>query len=197
MSAPPRILARRVLSDAFFRLEQVTVEQERHDGTRQVIEREVYHNGPGAAVLPIDRARGTILLVRQMRVGALVNGDAPMLLEACAGIVDAGDTPETTARKEAAQELGVRIRDPVPIGSVYPSPGASAETIALFLAAYDETDRIGPGGGIRAEGEEIGIVEMALAEADGLARRGGIRDAKTIILLAAALRGPDGTSTPQ
>ncbi len=186
---PPRILARRILSDAFFRLEQVSVEQERHDGTRQVIEREVYHNGPGAAVLPVDRARGTILLVRQMRVPALVNGDPPFLLEACAGIVDAGDTPETTARKEAEQELGVRIRDLVPLGSVYPSPGASAETVALFLASYGEADRTGGGGGLRDDGEEIGVVEMTLAEADALARQGGIRDAKTIILLAAAGRG--------
>ncbi len=188
MSAPPRILSRRVLSDAFFRLEQLTVEQERRDGTRQVIEREVYRNGPGAAVLPIDRARGTILLVRQMRVGALVNGDPPMLLEACAGIVEADDMPEATARKEAEQELGVRVRDLVAIGSIYPSPGASAETIALFLAAYDERDRIGDGGGLRAEGEEIGVVETTLAEAEALARQGGIRDAKTIILLAASAR---------
>ena len=190
--SPPRILARRILSDAFFRLEQVSVEQERHDGTRQVIEREVYHNGPGAAVLPVDRARGTILLVRQMRVPALVNGDAPFLLEACAGIVDAGDTPETTARKEAEQELGVRIRDLVPLGSVYPSPGASAETVALFLASYGQADRTGGGGGLRAEGEEIGVVEMTLAEADALVRQGGIRDAKTIILLAAILRAAIG-----
>ena len=188
MSAPPRILDRRVLSDEFFRLEQVTLEQELQDGSRQVVKREVYHNGPGAAVLPVDHARGTILLVRQLRVPALVNGDPPFLLEACAGIVDEGDTPETTARKEAAQELGVRIRDLVPLGSVYPRPGASAETIALFLASYDESDRTGAGGGLRAEGEEIGIVELTLAEADTLVRGGRIRDAKTIILITAAAR---------
>ncbi len=184
--APPRIVGRRVLSDAFFRLEQVTIEHAKRDGTRQALEREVYHNGPGAAVLPVDTGRGTVLLVRQLRVPALVNGDPPLLLEACAGIIDGAETPEATVMREAQEELGVRVHDLRRIATVYPSPGASAEKVVLFVAAYSGADRTGQGGGLEDEGEDIGVVEMTLARASTLARDGLIVDAKTLMLITAA-----------
>jgi len=67
------IQTRQTLSLNWFTLEKVTFDQTRDDGSRQTLEREVYHNGPGAAVLPIDRERGTVLLVRQLRIPAYVN----------------------------------------------------------------------------------------------------------------------------
>src|SRR3978361_404605 len=101
-----RIRARETLSESWFRLERVTFEQRRRDGSYQTLDREVYHNGPGAAVLPIDRTRGMVLLVRQIRIPAQVNGDDPMMIELCAGMIDAGDRPIDTVRKEAVQEMG-------------------------------------------------------------------------------------------
>jgi len=64
-----------------------------------------------------------------------------------------------------------------------PSPGASAEKLHLFLAEYDPSERIGPGGGLREEGEEIEILELPLARAWAMMEAGQIMDAKTVLLL--------------
>ena len=178
-----QIRSRTVLSDNWYRLEEVTFEQTRRDGSRQTLKREVYHNGPGAAVLPIDRARGTVLLVRQFRIPAFVNGDAAMLIELCAGMVEDGHDPAETVREEAEQEMGVRLRATRKVFALYTSPGASAEKLHLFVADYGPGDIVGKGGGVRGEGEEIETLELTLARAWEMVVAGEIVDAKTVLLL--------------
>jgi nudix-type nucleoside diphosphatase (YffH/AdpP family) len=177
------IRGRETLSANWFTLEKVTFDQRRHGGSQQTLEREVYHNGPGAAVLPIDAARGTVLLVRQLRIPAYVNGDGPMLIEACAGMVEKGKDPAETVRAEAQQEMGFRLHDLRKVFELYPSPGASAEKLHLFLASYAPGDRIGTGGGLVGEGEQIELLEMPLSQAWEMVETGQIIDAKTVILL--------------
>jgi ADP-ribose pyrophosphatase len=181
-----RIHKRETLSANWYKLEKITFEQQRKDGSRQTLEREVYHNGPGAAVLPIDRNRGTVLLVRQLRIPAYVNGDGPMLIEACAGMVEKGSDPARTVRDEAEQEMGFRLRGVTKVLEVYASPGASAEKLHLFLADYTPDDRMGDGGGLAGEGEQIEVIEMPLTQAWEMARDGRIMDAKTVLLLQQA-----------
>ena len=178
-----RICRREVLSDNWYKLERITYEQTGTDGQRQTQEREVYHNGPGAAVLPIDRVRGTVLLVRQLRIPATVNGDGPMLIEACAGLVDDGDDPTETVRKEAEQEMGYCLHGIRKLFTLYMSPGASAEKLHLFTAEYGPDDKVGAGGGKADEGENIDILELPLASAWEMVRAGKIVDAKTVLLL--------------
>ncbi len=134
-------------------------------------------------MLPIDRARGTVLLVRQLRIPALVNGDGPMLVEACAGMVDGGDDPVETVRKEAEQEMGYRLRSIRELFTLYMSPGASAEKLHLFAADYDPGDKVGAGGGEAGEGERIDVLELPLARAWDMVTSGEIIDAKTVLLL--------------
>src|ERR1700733_10276212 len=122
---PVRIRERKPLTENWFKLERVSFDLRRADGSQQTLAREVYHNGPGAAVLPIDRSRGMVLLVRQMRIAAYVNWDDPFLIELCAGMVDTGDEPGETVRKEAHQELGYRLRNIAKVFGLYMSPGAS------------------------------------------------------------------------
>ncbi|HJS83853.1 MAG TPA: NUDIX domain-containing protein [Acetobacteraceae bacterium] len=186
MSDPTRdvqIRGRTVLSDNWFKLEEITFEQTRRDGARQTLKREVYYNGPGAAVLPIDQARATVLLVRQLRIPAFVNGDGAMLIELCAGLVEDGHDPADTVRKEAEQEMGVRLRNLRKVYSLYTSPGASAEKLHLFVADYGPDDVVGKGGGVRGEGEEIETLELPIARAWEMVTAGEIVDAKTVLLL--------------
>lgn len=187
------VTERVVLSDAFRRLERIGFRQQ--DGVTQQLEREVYHNGPGAAVLPIDRARGTVLLVRQLRIAAHLNGDPAYMTELCAGIVDDGDAPEETVRKEAEQELGYRLRDISPALTLYMNPGSTTEKVHLFLAGYAAGDRIAAGGGLEEEGERIRVLETGFEEALAMIGRGAINDAKTVALLQyAALNAPRGSA---
>lgn len=183
MNRQARILGRETLSESWFKLERVTYEITRAGGERQTLRREVYHNGPGAAVLPVDRARGTVLLVRQLRIPACVNGDDPLLVELCAGMIEAGDDPADTVRKEAEQELGYRLHGIRKAFELYMSPGASAEKLHLFLAEYGEDGHVNRGGGLREEGEEIEVLELPLSRAWEMVGAGQIVDAKTVLLL--------------
>lgn len=171
------------LADNWRKLRKYRFRFRRRDGTSQMLEREVYSNGPGVAVLPFDRERGTVLLTRQFRLPARLNGDPPRLIEVIAGVVDQGDDPATTAHKEAQQETGCGLRNLRKLFELYTSPGATAEKLHLFLAEYSPRDRTGQGGGLREEGEEIEILEVPLAEAWAMVRRGEIMDAKTVLLL--------------
>ena len=181
--SPIRIQARRILSDGRFRLETVRFEQTAVDGSRETLDREVYHSGTGAAVLPVNREAGTVLLVRQLRIPALLRGGEATLLEACAGMVDEGDEPLDTVRKEAEQEMGYRLHDVRKVCEVYTSPGACTELLHLFTGRFTPADRTGAGGGVPAEGERITLLELPLAEALEMVADGRIRDAKTVILL--------------
>lgn len=171
------------LSDARYRLSRVRFTYRRKDGTAQDLVREVYDNGIGAAVLPFDPRRGTVLLVRQFRLPARLTGAPGWILEALAGTVEEGQTPAATARAEALQEAGCRLHGLREAFVVYASPGVCTERMHLFTAEYAEADRTGPGGGLREEGEEIEVLEVPLEEAWERVRRGGIADAKTVLLL--------------
>jgi len=175
-----RIENREILSENWFKLEKVTFRQGK---TERTLDREVYHVSPGAAVLPVDRARRVVLLVRQLRISAAINGDTPFLIELCAGMVDGGDEPADTARKEAEQELGYRLHELREVLALYMSPGATAEKLHLFIAGYGPQDRISSGGGLEEEGEQIRVLEVSFERAWEMIESRQIVDAKTVLML--------------
>ena len=155
----------------------------RLDGARQELKREVFGIGGCVAVLPYDPRRSTVLLTRQFRFPAHVNGDAPRMIEACAGIVEGDDDPPSAVRKEAQQEMGCALRNLRKVFTLYTSPGATTEKLHFFAAEYDPGERSGDGGGLQEEGEDIEVLELPLTEAVAMIEAGQIIDAKTIILL--------------
>ncbi|MBN8997347.1 MAG: NUDIX domain-containing protein [Rhizobiales bacterium] len=185
MSSNATIRSTEILADNWAKLKRVTFDLVRRDGRKSTVVREVYEYGDGAAVLPYDASRGTILLARQFRVAAELHGGNGFLLEACAGLLD-GDTPEACALREAEEELGCRIRDLKRLATAYAAPGAIAERLSLFTARYSRADRISTGGGLEGEGEDIEVVEMPLARAFAAIGK-DIIDMKTILLLYALM----------
>lgn len=177
------VLRKRRLLDDFIAVDEVTVRHERADGTMTgPLRRLSVERGDGAAVLLRRRRRGTVLLVRQFRCPVLAHGNA-WLLEAVAGKVDAGETPEAAARREIEEETGYRVGGLTAIGWFYPSPGGSSERIYLFCAELGDAPPEAAGGGVPSEHEEIEVVELTLAEAWSAVAAGEIADAKTIISL--------------
>src|SRR5205814_7463611 len=153
--------------------------------------REVEDHGNSVAVLPFDPQRRTVLLVRQFRFAAYLNGHDGWLVEACAGMIDAGETAEQAVVREAREELGVALRDVRRLRDIFLSPGASKERATLFAARYSPSDRVADGGGAD-ESEQVEIIEMPIEEAARAAADGSIVDAKTIILIQAALLAGPG-----
>lgn len=159
------------------------------DGDEMI--REVLVSPPAAAVLPYDEARRMIVLVRQLRVPVLQAGGPPEILEAIAGIVDPGETPEASIRREAMEEAGLRLNALESLGAAWASPGYSTERIHLFLAPYSPADRTGRGGGLVEEHEHIAVREIATADLRSMLERNALSDLKTFALAQAlALRRP-------
>lgn len=178
-----RILDVEVLSDNWYVLRKATFDQRSRDGTWSRQQREAYDRGDGVTILMVDWQRRTVLLTRQFRLPAYLN-DHPdgMLIEAPAGLLD-GDEAAVAICREAEEETGYRVSDPVRIFNPFMSPGSVTERVAFFVATYSHADRIHGGGGLAHEGEDIDVVEMGLDEAYASIRSGGIEDGKTIMLL--------------
>ena len=155
---------------------KVTYDYVAADGATVTRTREVYEQGDSACVLPIDKARGMVLLARQLRLPAWLNGHSAPLLEACAGRLD-GEDPESCIRREAMEELGYRLRELRIVFTAFSSPGFLTEKMSCFLAAYSPADKAGKGGGLADEGEHVEVVEMELDAAYRLIATGGIATA--------------------
>ncbi|WP_321920818.1 NUDIX domain-containing protein [Burkholderia sp. BCC1998] len=187
-----RIVDTTVLSDDWYVLKKVTFDFLRRDGTWQRLSRETYDRGNGATILLRNAATGDVLLTRQFRMPAFVNGHDGMLLEAAAGLLDDA-TPDARIRAEAEEETGYRVRGVRKVFEAFMSPGSVTEKLHFFVGEYDASLRTGDGGGIVEEGEDLEVVEMPLHAALDAVERGEIVDAKTIMLLQyVALREPAG-----
>ena len=184
MSLADRIRIRdvRLLSDNWYILKTTTFDWRRGDGAWQTVSRETYDRGNGATLLPYNLAARTVLLIRQFRYPAYVNGHDDLLIEAAAGLLD-GATPEVRIRAEVEEETGYRLAEVRKVFECFMSPGSVTERLHFFVAAYDPAMRVGEGGGIEAEGEEIIVLELGLDEALAMVAAGEIVDAKTILLL--------------
>jgi len=181
MAKAARVIGETLLSRGRFDLTRTEIEVIEDDGSTRTLAHEVYRHGLAAAVLLYDPKRGVVTLVKQFRAGAYLSDGALATIEACAGMLD-GDEPEICAVREALEETGIVIREPVHAFDAYMSPGGMTEKIACFVAPYGEADRAGKGGGVDDD-EHIEVLEIPFAEAFAMIERGAIADAKTIALL--------------
>ena len=177
-----RILATEILFDGWAVLKRVTFDYLRRDGREERLVRLAADHGDSAAVLPYDPDRGVILLMRQFRVPAYLNGHPEAMLEVCAGRLD-GDAPEVCAEREGMEELGYRLSKVELAFTAFVSPAFDVEKTNGFIARYGPADRVNAGGGLVEEGEDIEVIEMPFAEAFAGIAAGTVIDAKTIMLL--------------
>jgi nudix-type nucleoside diphosphatase (YffH/AdpP family) len=172
----------RLLSDNHYTLKATTFEWRRANGEWQTQARESYDRGNAATLLPYNLAQRTVVLVRQFRYPAYVNGYDDLLIEAAAGMLD-NETPEIRIRAEVEEETGYRLAEVRKIFEAFMSPGAVTEKIHFFVAEYESDMRIGRGGGLASEGEDIEVLELPVDQALAMIGDGRIVDAKTIMLL--------------
>jgi len=184
MSLADRIRIRdvRTLSDDWFVLKKTTFDWRRADGTWQTVSRETYDRGNGATLLPFDPVRRTVLLTRQFRYPAYVNGHDGLLVETAAGLLD-GENPEMRIRLEVEEELGLSLRDVREVFACFMSPGSVTERLHFFVGRYDASMRTGAGGGTFDEGEDIEVIEPSIEEALQMIDDRRICDGKTVMLL--------------
>jgi len=171
-----------VLSDNWYVLRKTTYDYLGRNGQWRELTRENYDRGNGATILLYSKAKQTVVLTRQFRFPAFVNGYDELLIETCAGLLD-NDDPHTCIRKETQEETGYIIQDVRKVFEAFMSPGSVTERLHFFVGEYFDEDRKHEGGGLEEEGEEIEVLEMSLDQALGMIETGEICDAKTIMLL--------------
>ena len=172
-----------LLSDNWYLLNKVTFDFLRKDGVWITQKREVYDRGNGAGILLYNREQKTIILTRQFRLPAYLNGnETGMMVEVCAGLLDQ-DHPEQCIIRETEEETGYRLKSVQKIMETFMSPGAVTEILHLYVGEYDASMKVNDGGGLEHEQEEIEVIEMPFEEAYNRIATGEIKDAKTILLL--------------
>ncbi len=177
--------------DGYF---QLNIFQLRHrlfkGGWSEPLTREIFERGHAVAVLPYDPVRDEVLLIEQFRPGAHIamsetwfEGDtSPWLLEAVAGIIEDGESPDDVAYREALEETGTPITDLIPISHYLATPGGSSESVFCYIGRVDTGDIKGVHG-VDHEGEDIRPFTVSLADAYGGIESGRVNNAMTIIAL--------------
>ena len=178
-----KILKTEVLSDNWYVLRKITYEYFKKDGTKQTQSREAYDRGNGATILLYNKVQKTVILTRQFRLPTFVNGnESGMLIEACAGLLDK-DNAEDCIKRETEEETGYKISSVQKIYEAYMSPGSVTEILYFFIAEYSKEMKVGEGGGVEHEGENIEVLEIEIEQALRMIDNGEIKDGKTIMLL--------------
>ena len=132
----------------------------------------------GGVVVIAQPAPDRIVLVRQHRHA--VDAD---LWEVPAGMIERGEPPAVTAERELIEETGYRAERVRYLWSIYTTPGFCQERIYFFVAEGLSLGEAAP-----EDDEEFEIRTWSLEEAWALVERDELRDAKTQIALAWALR---------
>jgi nudix-type nucleoside diphosphatase (YffH/AdpP family) len=174
---------REILSDQWYKLYRYNYDYQKEDGTWESQQREVYDRGNGAAILLYNKVRQTVILTRQFRMPTFVNeNETGMLIEVCAGLLDDKD-PVSCIIKEVEEETGFRVPKVQKVFEAYMSPGAVTERLHFFVAAYEDSMKVGSGGGAEGESENIEVLELPFVKAMEMIQNGQIIDAKSILLL--------------
>ena len=148
----------------------------------QTTQRDIEDHGEAAVVLPYDPERRMAMLIRQFRTPPFYAAGDDIILEAPAGRLDT-EAPETCARREVLEEIGLRLGELERVARVWTMPALSTERAWLYLARYCGADRIEAGGGVADEHEEITVVEMPLIELAAMADAGTLSELKLLLLV--------------
>ena len=181
---------RETLYQGFFRLERLRLRHRRFaGGWTPWVERELLMRQPAVAVLPYDPDRHAVVLIVELRVGALEGTapksdrpQSPWLIEMIAGLREPGEAPEVAARREAAEEAGIVLGQIEPLYGYFPSAGGTNEWLQLFCARVD-TSAVGGVHGVDGEGEDIRVRVVSVEQANQWLAEGTICNAASIIAL--------------
>jgi nudix-type nucleoside diphosphatase (YffH/AdpP family) len=172
-----------LLSDNWYTLNKVTFDYKMDSDDSEAQVREVYDRGNGAVILLYNKAKKTVVLTRQFRLPTYLNGNTSgMVIEACAGLLDA-ENPEECIIRETEEETGYRLTSVKKVFQSYMSPGSVTEILHFFIGEYHPNMKVSEGGGLAEEHENIEVLEYPFNEAYQMITSGEIIDAKTIMLL--------------
>ena len=175
------ITDRRRAYDGFFRMDVLTLRHRRFRGDwSEEMTRELFVRGPAVVLVPWDPERDELVMIEQFRVGSLEYGPSPWQFEFVAGMVEAGETPEAVARREALEEAGLEVAEIEPVHRYQVSPGGNSEEIIVLCGRVDASGAEGVHG-LEAEHEDIRVHRVRFADAERALAAGELRNAASIV----------------
>jgi ADP-ribose pyrophosphatase len=176
------VVSKQTVFKGFFEMVQFRFKHKRFEGGwSALIDREMFVRGDAAAMLPYDPITDQVVLIEQIRVGALEHSH-PWQIEIVAGIVDKQESIEELVCREAVEEAGVAVKQLVPITRYYPSSGGCNERISVFVGHVDATQASGVHG-LESEGEDIRVSVVSRERAYQMVESGEIENGASIIAL--------------
>ncbi|MCJ2378027.1 ADP-ribose diphosphatase [Vibrio sp. ZSDZ34] len=176
------VLSKETVFKGFFQMVKYRFEHRLFKGGwSRPVDREMLERGHAAALLPYDPQSDDVVLIEQIRVGALEHAQ-PWQIEIVAGIVDKEESVEQLVRREAMEEAGVEVGQIAPITSYYPSAGGCSEKIDVFVGSVDATTAAGIHG-LSSENEDIRVMVVSREQAYQMVLDGKIENGASIIAL--------------
>jgi ADP-ribose pyrophosphatase len=170
--------------DGFFKVNEVSLKHTLYKGGwSDILSREVFERGNCVAVLLYDPQRDEVVIIEQIRAGALKLGaEQAWLLEIVAGAIEEGETAEEVAYRESVEEAGCDIEELIKVMDFFTSPGGTSELLTLFCGKVD-TSNVGGIHGLAHEHEDILVKTISFDEAYQLLETGKIISAISIIAI--------------
>lgn len=177
------IIDKTTVFQGFFRLDRYNLRHKLFNGGwSEPMQREIFERGHAVVVLPYNAQTDELVLIEQFRLGAMPTSQSPWLLEAIAGMIDPGETPQQVAKREAEEEAGLTITELWPMLSYLSSPGGTTERIQLYLGRLTAPVQAGIFG-LMQEHEDIKVHVLAREQAMQLLSEQKIDNAASIIAL--------------
>lgn len=134
------IIEHEIVYSGFFRMEKFRLKHTLFaGGWSNEISREVFSRGCGVAVILYDPHTDQVVLIEQIRAGALIIPHRAWLVEIVAGGVEPGETAVEVAHRETLEETGCKLEALHFINEFYTTPGGVSERISLFCGKVDST----------------------------------------------------------
>lgn len=169
-----------IVYEGFMLLKKIKVTVDTYENSVVTKDVEVIDRGNSVAVLVKEKTTNTFLFTEQFRLPTTFSGTKGWILELPAGVIDEGESEEQAAKRELLEELGYKVDNLEKIYRGHLSPGVLTEKITLFYAEVSATDKVGEGGGVYKEKEDIKLVKKDIDEA---IKKCITFDAKTTIAL--------------
>ncbi|MCP4294904.1 MAG: NUDIX hydrolase [Proteobacteria bacterium] len=177
------IIKKERLFSEFFKIDRVDIQHDNFRDDKKSLVRRYHLQRPEAVAIILENTTtGNLILVEQFRYSSIDrsagNGWA---LEIIAGLIDKGESPLNCAIRETYEETGYRVEKLELITTFFASIGISNELVHLFHGEVTSADKIGEGGGLAHENEDLAIREMSRQKLMESIKTGEINDSKTII----------------
>ncbi|MBE5189637.1 ADP-ribose diphosphatase [Vibrio parahaemolyticus] len=150
-------------------------------GWSDVVEREMFERGHAAAMLPYDPKTDQVVIIEQIRIGALEH-EHPWQLEIVAGMIDRVESAEEVIRREAEEEAGITVGRVASVTSYYPSSGGCSEKLDVFVGEVDASKAHGIHG-LDYEDEDIRVHVLSREQAYQWVKDGIFENGASIIAL--------------